>query len=159
MIDQLLLGLEPASRRRVGEFLAELARRILADAGRAEEELASIAIRREKTAEIRRAAREVTELLLRDVPREEAVAIIAKRIECEPRRLALWWERDEGPKMARRRRDLNIMQLAARGWSNAELGEKFSLSESAVSRVVRRELRQRRRPAYELLPQQGGGNA
>ena len=41
-------------------------------------------------------------------------------------------------KIERAHRDREILRLAARGWSNAELGAKFKLSKSRISRIVRK---------------------
>lgn len=43
-------------------------------------------------------------------------------------------------KIARARRDREILQHAAKGWSNARIGARFDLSRAQISRIVRREI-------------------
>lgn len=48
---------------------------------------------------------------------------------------------DELRRLARGRRDREVMRLARLGWSNAEIGRKLALHPSSVSRIVQKALR------------------
>lgn len=48
------------------------------------------------------------------------------------------WERS---RVARRRRDINIVRLARRGYSDGEIGELYGMHPKSVSRIIREQLR------------------
>ena len=43
--------------------------------------------------------------------------------------------------MDRKLRDIEIMRMAQRGWTNRRIAEKFGLHEKSISRIVRREVK------------------
>jgi DNA-binding NarL/FixJ family response regulator len=50
------------------------------------------------------------------------------------------------PWIARQRRNREIMRLAARGWTNAQLADRFGLARETISRIITKQLRRAPRP-------------
>jgi AraC-like DNA-binding protein len=141
MLEDMLSSIDPATSRTLGTFCQRLADTLLAQAEYHEAVDAANARRRAKAAEARRAADAVAIRVERGETPEAAIADLAARLALDPAQIAAWWRQCwSRPRRAARRRDLEIMRLAGRGWTNAQLAAKFKLSESAVSRTIRRML-------------------
>jgi hypothetical protein len=144
MLEDILSSIDPAASRTLGTFYQRLADTLLAQAEYHEALAAANARRRARAAEARRAADAVDALVISGETPEAAIAAIAARLALDPVQIGAWWHHDRSrPRRVARQRDLEIMRLAGRGWTNAQLSAKFKLSESGVSRVIRRMLKAR----------------
>ena len=69
-----------------------------------------------------------------------AVAAVARNTGMPPATVTYWWTRSEKERAARERaaRDIEIVRLARRGWSNAGIADRFGISPRTVSGIVRK---------------------
>lgn len=136
MLEDLLRNVDPATARSLGLFFDRLARTLLADADRADDARQSLARRRERSAKIKRATRQVTVLMLRGLTKEAAVHQVAELNELDSKRLAANWDIYEKKRSPRLLRNQEILRMAASGSTYSEIGAKYKLSADYVYRVV-----------------------
>lgn len=153
MLDKLLAGIDPAAKRAVGDYLRQVAEQLTVQADLAEDAARVNERRRARNAEARRAAAAVDTMVLEGIEPRQAIEAIAGRLGLDAAQIAAWWHAGRSqPGLRRRARDIEIMRLVARGWTNAQLCERFQVSESTVTRIVRRALRRAAAPAAAARP-------
>lgn len=148
--DQLLDRLDAASAQALAEMYSELAGRLLRAAARRGAEAAE----RQRLRRRRSEARAIVESIERfigargvaaaaDQLEAAALADAGRRFEHWPPEIIarLWQQHRRSPAALRRRRDLEILRLAARpGWTVKRLGAKFDLDKGTISRIITRQL-------------------
>lgn len=143
MLEDLLAAVDPAAKRALGAYFLQIARLLGAQAELAEEADRANARRRARNAEARRAARAIDARVLQGEDPETAIAALAARLEIDPAQLRAWWHAGRSSARIRRRlRDIEMMRLVAKGWRNAELAQRFKVSEATIARTIRRLARQ-----------------
>ncbi len=139
----LLTSLDARSAQAFGEFYRDLSRELLdraADLAAEQAQRAALRARRDEALAVWRAVEHWREqgLVLAD-----AVDATARRLDRAPAELfSAWCEVGRREATARRhRRNFAIVRLAARGWTDAEIGRRTSLHPKTVNRIIGRAIR------------------
>jgi hypothetical protein len=138
---EALLRLDPANSRILGEHLRAIADQLLGRAEAAHREDTADQRRREVARQAHQAARRALTMIERG--QEPAAAVAAVAGELDPRQVQTWLAVEQRKAGQRRRlRNVKIMRLAGRGWTDDEIGRKFTMHRKSVNRIVRRMLRE-----------------
>ena len=137
-----LRRLPPDALEALAEAHEEMAREIRSAADRRRGE-----ITKERNAERRvdslLTLAELVEARAQSVSLERAIEMVAAETGCPAETVAHYVARREKElKTAKRKaRDIEILRLASRGWSNAEISDRVGLAPGSISRIVQRSLR------------------
>lgn len=142
MFEQLLANIPADAKRHFGEELRAIAACILAQVERAEADARALTARRERTRRARDAALAAARAVERGAAPLAAAEEIAAARGLDAVQVRAWLEIERKKARGRARlRNRQMMRLAARGWSDREIGRKFKLHPKSVNRILRRMLR------------------
>lgn len=139
-----ILGIPTASEAVALErAAAELER----EAGRLKGQAKAMRERRENAARLTRFARipgQVRRLVARGEDHDEAVRLVAAELAVPLETVQHWIRqaRRQAERLERARRNREIARLAARGWSNRAIAERFGLAPSYISTLLSRQIAQ-----------------
>jgi hypothetical protein len=142
MLSSLFANLDPHAGRIIGEHFKKLAEQLLGTAAATEAQAVATTRRRELRHKHREAAQAACRAVDAGMEPAAAVALIAARRGLEPERVAGWFHVEQKKPAARMRlRNVKIMRLAARGWTDADIARRYKMHKNSVNRIVRRMLK------------------
>lgn len=145
-----LASLGTEHSRILGQHFRKLADQLLARAEYDTRQAEQIQRRRERTRQNKQAAERALAMIQRGKDREEALTAVVGELELE--QVAAWLVVFERKRSGRLRlRNVQIMRLVARGWTDGEIGRRYQMHRKSVNRIVRRLLREN----PSSLPQPG----
>lgn len=140
---EALLRLDPANSRILGQHFQQLADQLLARASTAATQAAGDERRRARARGAHQAAKVALRLTERGLEPDDAIARVARKHDLEPGQVRAWLEIERKKQGARKRlRNVKIMRLAGRGWTDKEIAAKYQMHAKSVNRIVRRMLRE-----------------
>lgn len=144
-MEEPLPRLDPQACRAMADYHRRLAARLDAAAELGEADDRATARRRARSDLARRLGERVARAVENGHAADRAIAVLARRAGIDPAQLRAWWQIARRKRRAAGRkpgsaRDLEILRLAARGWTDAQLAARFKLDRSTVNRIVRRTL-------------------
>lgn len=141
----LLHGANPRQARAVGTLLRELADAADHQADLIEQERETAQNAKKRLKRLNGIPLEIERDLAQGLDLARALDTAAGRHQVPLETVTLRWQLHQRPRrrMAKEKRNREILRLARRGWSNAELARHFGLAPSTVSRIVADALRAR----------------